>query len=134
MTESPLLVINQANADITRFIILGSWDVNEEDVYETWEDANRLAHRGVVRQKVKGSFDVKFYSIQDHEYFIDLLTNPLSFNNDSSGTINCTVCINNKNKTKTIDAFIDFKLKNYVQAKIEIQDLLFHWRRGKWLM
>lgn len=122
MTESPLMVINQANADITRFIILGSWDVNEEDVYETWEDANRLAHRGVVRQKVKGSFDVKFYSIQDHEYFIDLLTNPLSFNNDSSGTINCTVYINNKNKTKTIDAFIDFKLKNYVPAISEDRD------------
>ena len=108
----PLLRIN--NINITPYIVLGSWNVNEKDVYETWEDANRLIHRGKIRTRVSGDFTVKFVDISAYEQFLDTMNDPVNKNSDGSGTFHCLVYLNNKKTTKTIDAFLDFECSDYI--------------------
>ena len=50
------VVVN--NTNITPYIVEGSYNVNSEDVYESWNDANKVEHRIVTTEKVKGSFEV----------------------------------------------------------------------------
>lgn len=50
------VVVN--NTDITPYIVDGSYKINAEDSSESWEDGNKVEHRIVVKEKVKGSFEV----------------------------------------------------------------------------
>lgn len=50
------LVIN--DADYSDYIVASSYDVNSEDVYESWKDANFTEHRVTVAEKVKGKFKI----------------------------------------------------------------------------
>ena len=77
--NQPLLKIcdgNEANPawyDFTNFITAPSYDVNETNVEETWEDASYVTHKIVVRKKIKGSFKLHFTNREDYYLFIDLL-------------------------------------------------------------
>lgn len=44
--------------DFTDYIVENSYDVNTEDVYESWQDGNMLEHRIIVASKVKGKFKI----------------------------------------------------------------------------
>ena len=46
------LLIN--GVDYTPYIVDGSYAIDSEDVYESWDDGNRVEHRIVVTQKVVG--------------------------------------------------------------------------------
>jgi len=52
------LVIGET--DYTANIVDGSYDVNSNDVYESWKDGNMLEHRIIVTSKVSGKFSVVF--------------------------------------------------------------------------
>ena len=47
------LIIN--GVDYTPYIVDGSYSIDSEDVYESWNDGNMVEHRIVVTQKVTGS-------------------------------------------------------------------------------
>ena len=75
----PLLKICDGNMenpqwyDFTEFISVPSYDVNEQNMEETWEDASYVTHKIVVRKKIKGSFKLRFTKREDYYLFIDLL-------------------------------------------------------------
>lgn len=50
------LVVN--NTNLTPYIVDGTYNVNSEDVYESWKDGNMKEHRVIVAQKISGSFDI----------------------------------------------------------------------------
>lgn len=50
------LVIN--GVDYTPDIVAGSYNINTEDAYESWNDANMVEHRIVVSSKVVGSVQI----------------------------------------------------------------------------
>ena len=52
------LVIGET--DYTANIVAGSYEVNSNDVYESWKDGNMLEHRIIVASKVNGKFSVAF--------------------------------------------------------------------------
>lgn len=47
-----------ANTDLTKYIVDGTYKINPQDSYESWEDGNMLEHRVIVTQKIEGSFDI----------------------------------------------------------------------------
>lgn len=47
-----------SNTDLTPFIIDGTYKVDVNDVYKSWEDGNMLEHRVIVTSKVEGSFEI----------------------------------------------------------------------------
>ena len=50
------LVVNETN--LTPYIVDGSYKVNSDDTYESWNDGNMVEHRVIVTQKISGSFDI----------------------------------------------------------------------------
>ena len=44
--------------DLTDYIVQDSYDVNSNDVYESWKDGNMMEHRIIVASKVKGKFKI----------------------------------------------------------------------------
>ena len=44
--------------DYTPYIVQGSYNINTEDVYESWEDGNMVEHRIIVTRKIKGSVQI----------------------------------------------------------------------------
>lgn len=51
------LVIN--NKDFTDYIVPDSYDINSEDVFESWKDGNMREHRIIVTKKVGGSLQIR---------------------------------------------------------------------------
>lgn len=50
------LVIN--NTDYTDYIVGDSYEVNSEDIYESWKDGNMREHRIIIAKKVNGSLQI----------------------------------------------------------------------------
>lgn len=93
--------------DYSNHVIAGTYEVNNEPQYTTWDDAGRIEHRFKQRDKVVGSFDMFFRTASDYATFKSDLDANRSTTNDS---VNMTVKVNDLNQDKTINAFISFKL------------------------
>lgn len=94
--------------DLTRYIPMGKYKVNDIDYYDEWEDSNYRRHKRLKTTKAEGSFTLVFPSVNAYVEFvneIDLLT-------DRYGSIACEVWCNNKHKLKSIRAFIEFEPQN----------------------
>ena len=44
--------------DITNYIVEGTYKMDSEDSYVSWQDGNFLEHRIITGQKIKGKFQV----------------------------------------------------------------------------
>ena len=69
--EIPITSGGQASSfDVTPFIVLNTYAVSSQPVYEDWEDGYCHARRAVRRRKLQGSFDVKFFNQKDYQDFL----------------------------------------------------------------
>lgn len=57
--------------DVTPFIVLNTYNVSSQAVYDEWTDGNGHSRRGVKRRRLEGSFSVKFFNIADYRNFFD---------------------------------------------------------------
>lgn len=99
-----------ANKDFTRHIKVPSYKVNDDDVYEEWEDSNYNTRREVTRTRVSGDFTLLYDDIYELDDFFDTI-NTLKANSDS-GAIEMTVYCNNTHSVKTVTAFIKYEPAN----------------------
>lgn len=93
--------------DYSNHVIAGTYEVNNEPQYVSWEDAGHIEHRFKQRDRVVGSFDMFFRTVSDYATFKSDLDTNRSSSNDS---VNMTVKVNNLNQDKTINAFVSFSL------------------------
>lgn len=100
------VVIGQTN--IKNYIIEGSYKMDSQDSYESWNDGNYVQHRVIVTTKVNGSFDVvcsnKTGDITLHDFY-DIFANA-----QETGVVLCSVYVTNKGIQKTIEAY--YKITN----------------------
>lgn len=89
------------NVDFTRSIISTSYEMNKQDVFEAWTDANGISHRSIYRSKISGSFELKFINRAKYNAFISAL-NAVK----TDGYYPVTVYVNNTLATETINAFV----------------------------
>lgn len=94
-----LVIIN--GTDISEHILADSYNVNEENRYEQWEDANGVLHRILLRSRVKGSFSMKFKTETAYNTFVELLNTSKRVD----GSIMCSVYVNNMAGFKAGDYF-----------------------------
>lgn len=66
-----MVLFQVGQLDITPFIVLNSYKVSSQPLFETWTDGDCLERRGVKRRKLKGTFNVKFFSANDFSSFLD---------------------------------------------------------------
>ena len=91
--------------DITPFIVLGSYQVSNQIEYDTWYDGNRTERRGVKRHnKLKGTFNVKFFDTGDYQTFLSTVKTALSL----SDSLEATVYDNKARNTKDTTVYFDF--------------------------
>lgn len=59
--------------DVSEHLNKAAHDVNTEDVFETWTDANWIDHRTIVRTRTGGTVTAGFASEAEHAAFLALL-------------------------------------------------------------
>ena len=96
-----LAVVN--NVDITKWIDKDTYNVNAEDIYESWTNANFVETRIFIRDRVSGKFEIRCGS---RSSYADFLSNWNAAT--TNGVVTMGVYVQNKNQTKAINAF--FKL------------------------
>lgn len=90
--------------DYSANVIAGTYTINTEEVYVEWKDANHVRHRSVIRERLVGSFDMYFNTIEEYQVF----ANDISRNKHSGK--NAIQLMNNKTGVlKTINAFVEFE-------------------------
>lgn len=94
-----LLTIN--SVDFTPYIISKSYEVNKQDVYEGWTDANGIAHRSIYRTKISGTFTMKFIDRTKYSAFLTALSAV-----KTDGYYAVTLYVNNTLSSETINAFV----------------------------
>ena len=60
-------LFKMANVDYTRFITMPSYKVISEPVTEEYTDINKISHAQYIRDKISGSFTLKFYDDSAYE-------------------------------------------------------------------
>ena len=101
MTEMVFFKIG--NTDLTQYVDKQNYAVNEEDVFESWQDGNWITHRVSVRKRKSGTLLLGFKTISDFNTFCSLFTSERNTN----GYYSVTAYINNTGATATFDAFVD---------------------------
>jgi len=95
--------------DLTRYIPMSKYSINNIRNYEEWTDANYRRHRQLTDVKAEGTFTLKFPSIQKYTEFVDFIADN---SHSETGAIKCDVWCNNTHESKGIDAFLDFEPQN----------------------
>ena len=67
------MVLKINDIDYSNRIIAGSYDVNSEDVYKSWTDADGLEHRQFTRARIGGSFDMWVKDPTEYTTFVGAL-------------------------------------------------------------
>ena len=113
------IIIGTTN--ITDHIVADSYQMDSEDLYESWRDGNYVEHRIITASKVRGSFEVACcdskYSFSD---FMDAINAA-----DNNGVLTCSVFVTNKNEMKAISAYYEIEnTKHELMADDSFLDVL----------
>lgn len=93
------------------FIVMNTYDVNNQPQYEEWTDANYRVHRVLTReQKIEGSFQVKFLRSSDYETFLSSFGDPSYRYNH----VLLTVFVNNLGELREGYFYIEYTAKDEI--------------------
>lgn len=95
--------------DYSHRVVGSGYEVQKNDEYNEWTDANGREHRSAYRTRVEGKFTMLFMSIDEYQTFL----NTLALNKNADLTYPIQVFDNKANQTVSISAFIDFTPTRY---------------------
>lgn len=90
--------------DLTPDMDYQNYSMNDLPVFQSWTDGNMVEHRNSVRTRIAGSFDLAFYSDQDFNSFLSLMTTSMQ----TDGYYSVTAYVQNTNSAESFDAFIEY--------------------------
>lgn len=67
------IMFKVGNIDYSNRVLSGSYSVQNEDIYDSWTDANLKEHRSAYRKRMSGSFNMLFKTIDEYQAFLDNL-------------------------------------------------------------
>ena len=99
------------STDISNLIVDGSYKMDLEPSYQSWEDGNYVEHRIYARQKIRGEFDVALGSKagKTMAQFMTIL-NGATTNNVTLGTFYVT----NKGTVEAVNAYVTLTSKEHI--------------------
>lgn len=100
-----LFVIN--TTDLTKWEDTTQHDVNRQDVWEEWTDANWTTHRVIARTRITGSVVLNYARETDWTNFLTLLSSA----RNAAGYYPITVWCSNTGTSETINAFLDVSVE-----------------------
>ena len=96
--------------DITRYIDKDTFQINSEDVYESWQNANFVEKRIFVRKRVEGQFEIRCGKGLTLAAFISNWEAAVS-----NGVVTMGVFVQNDNSFEAIQAFYSFEGQEHVE-------------------
>ena len=107
MAEKVMFKINAT--DYSHRVVGSGYEVQSNDEYETWTDANGKEHRSAYRTRISGKFSMKFKDMAEFTTFATLL----AAQKHTDLTYPVTVYDNKTGTETTINAFLDYTLSQY---------------------
>ena len=101
MAEKIMFKIN--NTDYSTRVVGTGYEVQSNDEYETWTDANGKEHRSAYRTRITGKFKMKFLNLNEFTAFQAVM----DANKNTDLTYPVTVYDNKTGIETSIRAFID---------------------------
>lgn len=101
------MVFKLYDTDYSDKIMMDTYDVNEIDVFTSWEDANGTIHRSSYRKQVKGQFDMMFSNLVEYQAFI--MKAHANRSQNHGGAIFCEVAVNNLDAVHPAYYYVDFE-------------------------
>lgn len=95
--------------DYSHRVVGVGYEVQKNDEYNSWTDANGKEHHSAYRTRISGKFQMKFLSIDEYQTFISTLN--LAKNSDLTYPIQ--IWDNKSGSSVSITAFIDFTPSRY---------------------
>lgn len=100
----------QKTYNLTTHIPMGTYNVNVMEEYEEWTDSNYDIHRKLLRNRIEGSFNLKFKSIADYEEFLDVLAKAKT--TTGQNYIKMSAFVTNKGQILTKMFYFEFEPTN----------------------
>lgn len=116
MTQGNLIDIKYKENNVTKtynlsqHVPMGTYNVNVLEEYEEWTDSNYDIHRKLKRNRVEGTFNLKFKSIADYEEFLNVITKART--TTGQNYIEMDAFATNKGTKYNKKFYIDFTPKN----------------------
>lgn len=95
--------------DYSHRVVGVGYEVQKNDEYNSWTDANGKEHHSAYRTRISGKFQMKFLSMDEYQTFISTLN--LAKNSDLTYPVQ--VWDNKSGSSVSIRAFIDFTPTRY---------------------
>ena len=103
MTMANMILLKIGNTDVTGWTDKQNFQMNREDVYDSWTDGNGITHRNISRTRFKGKAAIGFSKAADFSVFCALIENE----RQTDGYFTVTAYVNNTGMTETFQAYID---------------------------
>ena len=100
ITDAVILQIN--SVDFSSYVVQRTYKVQNVKEYAAWVDGNRITHRTLTRQKVTGSFDIRFTNETDYNSFLSAITSATTADDYTA----VTLYVLNDKQLMTINAFL----------------------------
>lgn len=100
---TPTVFLEIGGTDVTAYLDIQNYQMNREDVYDTWTDGNGRDHRVITRTRARGKTKAGFRSAAAFAAFCALLANA----KQTGGWYNVRAYISNTGATESFQAFID---------------------------
>lgn len=100
-----MIMFKVGQHDFSNHVIASKYKVHNVDVFSSWTDANYRKHCDKQREKVTGSFEMIFKTIEEYEEFAIAMRS----NKTSSLSYNIVVADNINNEQKEIEAYVTWK-------------------------
>lgn len=101
-----MVVFKINNKDYADHIIAGTYTVNFKPIYKEWVDNSRVTHRRMYRQKVSGSFEMFFRTVEDFLTF----RQDCNTTTTANGSIPVNMTVNGFNLVANYNVFLDYEV------------------------
>ena len=95
--------------DMSHRVVAENYKIGTKPEYELWTDANGKEHRSKYRERVQGTLEMRFLSINEYQDFVFLLESEIN----PDLTYSMTVYDNISEQEKEIVGFIDYEPTRY---------------------
>lgn len=102
-----MFMVNET--DLSHRVVAENYKIGTKPEYELWTDANGKEHRSKYRERVQGTLELKFLSINEYQDFVFLLEREIR----ADLTYPLTVYDNIQEQEKEITGFIDYDPTRY---------------------
>lgn len=112
-----------ANTNLTAYIVDGSYDIQTEDKYDSWDDANKVEHRVIITSKVSGSFQIACSNRANSITLSDFMS--LWESAVDNGVVTLGLYVPSRNSFEALNCYFEIKSSEHIlTADQEFIDVL----------